>query len=166
MERVRMILVVLINFFNVFLSGSLAQNSPKDYLAVHNAARQNVGVRLLRWDPHLEEEAHHFLNKHKVDCMMGVPLAYVSIGRNIALKLGANKSFSGFDAVKTWVAQKIYYNHKSNSCVGGECGGYTQVVWETTTHVGCARVLCNNNAGTIVCCAYLPPGNIPAVRPY
>ncbi|MED6216337.1 hypothetical protein PIB30_006981 [Stylosanthes scabra] len=165
METVQKILVVLINILSVIPLGSLAQNSPEDYLAVHNAERENVGVWPLKWDPYLEEQAQHFLDKHKQDCMKGVALAHVSIGRNIALKKGS-KSFTGFDAVKTWVAQKKYYNHISNSCVGGECRGYTQVVWETTTVVGCARVICDNFAGTIVCCDYEPPGNIPALRPY
>ncbi|MED6216342.1 hypothetical protein PIB30_006986 [Stylosanthes scabra] len=165
MERVLKILVVLISFLSVFPLGSLAQNRPEDYLAIHNAARKNVGVWPLKWDPNLVEQAQHFLNKHKVDCMKGVPLAHVSIGRNIALKRGS-KSFTGFDAVKMWVIQGKHYDHISNSCVGGECRGYTQVVWKTTTHVGCARVTCDNDAGTIVCCDYEPPGNILGLRPY
>ncbi|MED6138222.1 hypothetical protein PIB30_072209 [Stylosanthes scabra] len=166
MERVLKNLVVLISFLSVlFPLGSLSQNRPEDYLAAHNAARKNVGVLSLKWNPDLKEQAQHFLNKHKVDCMKEVPLAHVSIGGTIALKKGS-KSFTGFDAAKTWVVQGKHYNHISNSCVGGECRGYTQVVWKTTTHVGCARVTCDNDAGTIVCCDYEPPGNISALRPY
>ncbi|KAE8008200.1 hypothetical protein FH972_004737 [Carpinus fangiana] len=33
---------------------------------------------------------------------------------------------SAADAVKAWVAEKPYYDHASNKCVGGECGHYTQ----------------------------------------
>ncbi|KAL1301085.1 hypothetical protein HN51_045713 [Arachis hypogaea] len=168
MKRLLKILVVLLKLLSVAPLSLLAQNLPRDYLEIHNNARASVGVGPLKWEPMLEMEAYEFLHQHiVVFCSKEVPVArYVSMGHNIARELGS-KNFSGIDAVRTWVAQKKNYNHTSNSCVGGECRGYTQVVWKTTTHVGCARVMCDNkNAGIVVSCVYFPPGNIPALRPY
>jgi pathogenesis-related protein 1 len=49
--------------------------------------------------------------------------------------------------------------------VGKSCGHYTQVVWRTSTKIGCARVVCNNGA-TIISCNYSPHGNFNRQSPY
>ncbi|KAK9988777.1 hypothetical protein SO802_029016 [Lithocarpus litseifolius] len=64
-----------------------------------------------------------------------------------------------------WVAEKPKYDYNSNSCVGGECHHYTQVVWSNSVRLGCAKVRCNNGA-TIISCNYDPPGNYVNQRPY
>ena len=53
------------------------------------------------------------------------------------------------------------YNHATNTCSapsGQSCGHYTQVVWRASTAIGCARVVCSNNAGVFIICNYYPPG--------
>ncbi|KDO37905.1 hypothetical protein CISIN_1g039461mg, partial [Citrus sinensis] len=73
---------------------------------------------------------------------------------------------TGTAAVKLWVDERPKYNYNSNTCVGGECRHYTQVVWRNSVRLGCARVKCNNNRGTFVICSYDPPGNVAGKRPY
>ncbi|QHO15016.1 STS14 protein [Arachis hypogaea] len=70
-------------------------------------------------------------------------------------------------ALVGWVAEKKYYDHKSNLCIGGDCECYIQVVWRDTTHVGCGRVKCDKcqMRCTLVVCLYSPPGN-DGERPY
>jgi len=55
----------------------------------------------------------------------------------------------------------------------GNCGHYTQIIWEGTTKVGCAYADCNKNSYakkmTHLVCRYDPPGNLitrPRTRPY
>lgn len=46
-----------------------------------------------------------------------------------------------------------------------ETGHFTQLVWQSTTSVGCGAVLCDNDAtggvhGWYLVCEYYPPGNV------
>ena len=142
---------------------SHAQNTPQDYLTAHNAARAEVGVQPMTWDKKLANYASQYVSEKLIgDCNLehsGGPY-----GENLAA--GGVADFDGADAVKMWVSEKPYYNYDSNSCVGGECGHYTQVVWNTSVNVGCARVLCKNGEWWIVSCNYDPPGNYFGERPY
>jgi hypothetical protein len=94
------------------------------------------------------------------------------LGENIAS--GApTQSIS--DAVASWVNEKPNYDHATNSCTSGqECGHYTQVVWSSTTQVGCAQVHCTTNSPfgssfpewDYSVCDYNPPGNLCGEPPY
>ncbi|XLS69439.1 hypothetical protein HN51_020462 [Arachis hypogaea] len=64
-----------------------------------------------------------------------------------------------------WVKQKFKYDRGTNKCVGGDCRSYTQIIWKHSKRLGCARIKCDNNIGTLVRCNYDPPGNIPGKRP-
>ncbi|CAA7393772.1 unnamed protein product [Spirodela intermedia] len=82
------------------------------------------------------------------------------------LFLGRSTSVTGTVAVQAWVGEKQYYNYVSNTCATGKvCSHYTQVVWNVSINLGCARVTCNSGS-VIVICNYDPPGNFPGVRPY
>jgi pathogenesis-related protein 1 len=79
----------------------------------------------------------------------------------------AGGDWSAADAVGSWLGEKQYYDHDTNSCAEGQmCGHYTQVVWRATTAVGCARVVCDNSAGVFIVCSYNPPGNVVGQSPY
>ena len=54
----------------------------------------------------------------------------------------------------------------SNECSGGECRGYTQLVWSDTTEVGCGSAICQDSKAQVWVCQYLPQGNIIGTRPY
>nr|CAN74707.1 hypothetical protein VITISV_036361 [Vitis vinifera] len=77
------------------------------------------------WDKKLANYASQYVSEKLIgDCNLehsGGPY-----GENLAA--GGATDFDGADAVKMWVSEKPYYNYDSNSCVGGECGHYTQVV--------------------------------------
>ncbi|KAJ9705385.1 hypothetical protein PVL29_003437 [Vitis rotundifolia] len=118
-----------------------AQNSPQDYLNAHNTARAQVGVGPMSWDNTLAAYAQNY---------------------NLAW---GSPSLTGTDAVNMWVGEKSNYDHNSNSCVGGQCGHYTQVVWSKSVRLGCARVQCNKG-GWFVTCNYDPRGNYIGQRPY
>ncbi|CAK7330283.1 unnamed protein product [Dovyalis caffra] len=143
----------------VIIPISQAQNSKKDFLIAHNIARAQVGVGPLRWSKNLTARASSHVEPLKGVCQ----LAFVDDGYHYGYNLAAIDlvDFAAIDAVKLWVDKKAYYNYKTNSCVGGEqdCKTYTQVVWRNSLHLGCAKVRCDNG-GTLVGCAYDPPGNV------
>ncbi|XP_045815211.1 basic form of pathogenesis-related protein 1-like [Trifolium pratense] len=138
-----------------------AQNSPSDYVNAHNAARSQVGVPNIVWDNTVAEFAQNYANKRK-DCQLIHSGGGGRYGENLA---GSSGDLSGTNAVKLWVDEKRNYNHGSNSCVGGECLHYTQVVWKNSKRLGCAKVRCNNG-GTFITCNYDPPGNYIGQSPY
>ncbi|XP_025670691.2 pathogenesis-related leaf protein 6-like [Arachis hypogaea] len=140
-------------------------SSPEFYLKYHNAIREHVGSPALKWDREIEKHARNFVNAHSVDCLAKKPSISSGIGWNIARSWG-NYTFVGGEALVQWALQHENYDHVTNSCVGGECHAFTQLVWKQSTRLGCARVTCHNHSGTLVRCNYEPPGNIPGQRPY
>ncbi|KEH37178.1 hypothetical protein MtrunA17_Chr2g0295371 [Medicago truncatula] len=141
---------------------SYAQNSPQDYLKIHNKARSDVGVGPISWDAKVASYAETYVNKLKANCKMVHSKG--PYGENLAWSSG---DMTGTAAVTMWIGEKKYYNYNSNSCaVGYQCGHYTQVVWRDSVRVGCAKVKCNDGRSTIISCNYDPPGNYIGQRPF
>jgi hypothetical protein len=91
---------------------SQAQNSPQDYLEVHNQARDEVGVGPLYWDHNLEAYAQNYANKRIKDCELEHSMG--PYGENLAEGYG---EVNGTDSVKFWLSEKPNYDYHSNSCV-------------------------------------------------
>ncbi|CAK8530396.1 unnamed protein product [Lathyrus sativus] len=147
----------------IFIVGNYvahAQNSQTDFVNAHNAARSQVGVSNIVWDNNVAAYAQNYANQRK-DCQL--VHSGGRYGENIAKSFGGD--LSGTDAVKLWVSEKPNYDYNSNTCVGGECRHYTQVVWRNSIRLGCGKVKCDNG-GTFVTCSYDPPGNYANQRPY
>ncbi|XP_031131491.1 pathogenesis-related protein 1C-like [Ipomoea triloba] len=143
-----------------------AQNSEKEYLDAHNAARAAVGVPPLKWDKEVAAFAQSYAKERSGDCKL-IHSGNRRYGENLAWGNGA--FVTGAFAVGLWVDEKKYYNYTTNYCnapPGKECGHYTQVVWRNSATVGCDRVQCSNNTGYFVTCNYYPPGNYFGQRPY
>ncbi|XP_049408520.1 pathogenesis-related leaf protein 4-like [Solanum stenotomum] len=136
-----------------------AQNSPQDYLAVHNDARAQVGVGPMSWDAGLASRAQNYANSRTGDCN----LIHSGAGENLAKGSG---DFTGRAAVELWVGEKPNYNYGTNQCASGQvCGHYTQVVWRNSVRLGCGRARCNNG-WWFISCNYDPVGNYVGQRPY
>ncbi|MED6110816.1 hypothetical protein PIB30_046294 [Stylosanthes scabra] len=168
MENSLKIWTMIISFVNVVPLLLIAQNSPNDYLKAHNDARKEVGVKPLEWDPQLASHAGEFVEKHIADCITGlIDVAFPgTYGQNAAYN---SVSETGTEAVAAWVQQKYNYDYKSNSCVDGttSCHCYTQIVRDTVTLLGCARVECRNYGGTLTTCLYYPEDAVlNQQRPY
>ncbi|KAE9595037.1 hypothetical protein Lal_00041372 [Lupinus albus] len=150
--------LVLVNIVGLV---AYAQDSQEDYLNGQNAVRSEVNVPNLVWNDTVAAFAQNYANERK-DCQLEHSDGGGNYGENIAMSTG---EMFGTDAVSMWVGEKPNYDVNSNSCVGGECLHYTQVVWRTTTSIGCAKVRCDNG-GTFITCNYYPPGNYMGDRPY
>ncbi|KAJ1287630.1 hypothetical protein BS78_02G025200 [Paspalum vaginatum] len=140
-----------------------AQDSAQDYVDLHNAARADVGVDPVSWDDTVAAYAANYAAEGQGIC------AHQHSGGQYGENLywGSSASASASAAVDYWVAESEYYDHDTNSCRSGqECRHYTQVVWSSTTSIGCASVDCNNNSEVVIICSYNPPGNIDGESPY
>jgi len=64
------------------------------------------------------------------------------------------------EVVQAWYDEIADYDYETNSCQEGKmCGHFTQVVWNTTTEVGCAAFACDDRSQVWVC-EYAPAGNV------
>ncbi len=73
-------------------------------------------------------------------------------------------------AVTWWDSEQQYYDYDTNTCAADQtCGHFTQLVWSTTTQVGCGQAVRTAAYGTqfvVWVCNYAPAGNIIGERPY
>nr|AHE81264.1 pathogenesis-related protein 1-21 [Triticum aestivum] len=145
------------------VAGVSAQNTPQDFVNLHNRARAADGVGAVTWDNSVARSAQDYANKRAADCRLqhsGGPF-----GENIFW--GSGQSWTAANAVKSWVDEKRNYHLNTNTCDAGKvCGHYTQVVWRKSTRIGCARVVCAGNRGVFIICNYNPPGNFNGDRPF
>jgi hypothetical protein len=97
------------------------------------------------------------------------------VGENLYAQTGT--AGTPTNAVNLWSAEAQNYNWLTNTCAAGQdCSHYTQIVWASTTSVGCALQVCPAGVGTpppgfpgdwtFIVCNYSPPGNIVGQRPY
>lgn len=142
--------------------------------ALHNQVRATVDVPPLTWDPELAQIAQSWADQcidqeqptGLIDHNPGRNDAYPDyVGENI---YGTSQAATPQDAVSSWASEAQYYDHDSNTCASAlGCGHYTQIVWRTTTKLGCGISSCPGLAfGNAIVCNYAPGGNIGGQRPY
>ncbi len=142
-----------------------------------NQARAAVGDSPLAWDPIAAEVAQNYAAQCTFAHNANASSQYAALGgtgglgENIAAGAPTETPQA---AAASWVAEEQYYDHATNSCATGQvCGHYTQIVWSTTTGVGCAHVSCTTNSPfpgypdwDLSVCDFNPPGNSPGQAPY
>ncbi|KAG0565494.1 hypothetical protein KC19_8G194600 [Ceratodon purpureus] len=145
------------------LSVAYAQDEA-EWLAAHNAARSDVSVDPLVWNASAAAYALNWVETQtaRADCPVLEHSPDSIYGENIAYAPSSNSSPTTV-VTNVWVAEKKLWDYNTKTCTGAswkECGHFTQVVWNTTTSVGCASAACVANANfTYYVCEYYPPGN-------
>ncbi|GLJ27182.1 hypothetical protein SUGI_0532870 [Cryptomeria japonica] len=157
---VLMLMVVgLLGSVEVSLTSSVTM---KQFLEPQNKARQAVGVPPLTWNSTVAAYARNYARQRRNDCLLqhseGSPY-----GENIFW--GEGPKWTPLQAVNAWIDERKWYIHANNTCTGPDCTHYTQIVWATTTSVGCSIIKCKSR-NTWVICSYDPPGNYIGDRPY
>jgi pathogenesis-related protein 1 len=149
----------------------------KAIVAAHNKWRAEVGVGKLSYSPALEASAQAWADNLKKTnhCQMRHSAPEGRYGENL-FWAGAVKWSDGRrelqrvppeTPVDSWGAEKRNYDYANNSCKPGKvCGHYTQVVWKTSTQVGCAYAVCEDSLDQVWVCQYQPAGNIVGRKPY
>jgi len=166
------------------------KSSAQDYkieairmLEEHNLLRTAVGVPKLRWSDSLAGEAAAWANKLKKSggniqhsrTNLGENLYWASAVKKATNKHGGNWKWTSTpqpiteqDVVTSWASERQWYSRSRNTCnapPGKTCSHYTQIVWENTMEVGCAKAVCRDNSQVWVC-NYAPTGNVVGQRPY
>jgi pathogenesis-related protein 1 len=169
----------------LFLAGCLATTTvvqaleldSNEILAAHNRWRTSVGVPPLKysielarasqtWADHLKQDNHCQMKHSDPSVHYGENLYWSSAviwsdGKRDVKQMKAKK------VVDDWAGERADYNYASNHCAPGKvCGHYTQVIWRTTTTVGCAIAVCDDTRDQVWVCRYQPPGNWVGEKPY
>ena len=133
--------------------GAMAQ-----ILGVHNAERLAVGVPPLRWDDRLAATAQHCAQR------LAASRQFRHCGSGENLWMGTAGRFSPTQMAELWAAERRDFQpgtfpKVSRSGNWQAVGHYTQMVWRTTTTLGCAAATGADGLTRLVC-HYAPPGNI------
>jgi len=143
---------------------ALDNEEKKLVIDTHNFWRKDVGVQEeLQWSDDLAKVAAKWaIELKKKDC--GFEHSPDNpYGEN--LFKGTVGFFDAKQVVDAWAGEKAFYNYNKNKCKPGEmCGHYTQIIWQSTQHVGCAKIECDGFE--IWVCEYDPPGNWVGQKPY
>ncbi|MEO6225258.1 MAG: CAP domain-containing protein [Sphingomicrobium sp.] len=140
-----------------------AAQFPGRILAAHNAARAQVGAPPLVWDNDLGTAAGQYAQQM---ALTGVfehsnRAARRGIGEN--LWMGSHNAYGVETMVGGWVGERRYFMpgiFPNNSSNGNwiSVAHYTQLIWPTTTRIGCA--VASNGRTDYLVCRYATAGNI------
>lgn len=158
-----LLLVVFISN-NAFAQTPLSKADKEVILERHNYWRADVGVSpKMIWSEEMAELAADWARTlAKKNCGF-FHRPKNSYGEN--LFKGTSGYYGAKEVVDAWASEKQDYNYNRNTCKTGKmCGHYTQIVWENTTSVGCAKITCDGE--DIWVCNYDPPGNWVGEKPY
>ena len=148
-------------------------------LAINNRERALVGVPPLTWNNTLAADAQVYVDYLAATGQFHHPTAeWVAAhptgpeGENLAAQFGGgplNGTQLG-NFAEGWVSEKPLYHGQpiAASLAPGEktFGHYSQMVWKSTTSVGCASAYNSATQYTVVSCRYSPPGNYIGQTPF
>jgi len=142
----------------------LSQEEINIIVETHNYWRADVGVsETLVWSEEMAKLAADWAKQLKKKNCGFEHRPNNNYGEN--LFMGTSGYYGPKDVVDSWASEKADYNYARNKCKSGKiCGHYTQIVWETTQKVGCAKIDCGGY--DIWVCNYAPPGNWVGEKPY
>ncbi|MBJ7609537.1 MAG: SCP-like extracellular [Candidatus Dormibacteraeota bacterium] len=131
------------------------------FLDAHNAWRTKVNEPPLTWDAGLASLAQDWSSQmaqsgnfdHRPNN---------NEGENIFAGTG---TYAPKDVVDAWGNENANFHVDTNTCDPNTmCGHYTQIVWASTTKVGCGSA--TGGDGTVYwTCNYDPPGNVSGIGP-
>jgi len=115
----------------------------------HNLHRCMHGMQPLRWSNDLAFQAQSWADQGNL-----VP-STEAVGEN--LLIGTN--ITGILAAENWYNEVKETNNGVVQTFDAKTGHYTQMIWNSTTQVGCGKQTLSPR--TFWVCRYLPEGNIP-----
>jgi pathogenesis-related protein 1 len=159
------------------LSAQALDLNKDEMVAAHNRWRKTVGAPPLTYSAELAKSAQAWANhlKQSNQCKMQHSKPDGNYGENLywasAIEWSNGRreqqTITPQQVVDSWGNERADYNYKTNTCTKGKmCGHYTQVVWKSTTTVGCAMAVCKDSREQVWVCRYQPPGNWVGQKPY
>jgi hypothetical protein len=146
-----------------FSRSSLASQFPARVLAVHQAERARVSAPMLVWDDNLGNGAAIYAAQMAITNRFehSQPKLRPGVGEN--LWMGTRGSFTPEQMVRAWASEQRkfvpgIFPNVARTGRWSDVGHYTQMIWPTTTRLGCA--LASNGRTDYLVCRYSSPGNI------
>ena len=141
---------------------SFAAQFPARILAAHNLTRAQAGLPPLAWDPVLGSSAAAYARQMAFTNRFqhSDRRARRGVGEN--LWMGTRGAYHPEQMVGQWASERRWFapGYFPNVSRRGwaAVAHYTQIIWPTTTRVGCA--LASNARADFLVCHYAPAGNI------
>ena len=148
-------------------SAAPQMNVPQRLLAMHNVERARWRLPLLQWDPALATSAAAYgptlVRMGRLEHSPGT----IRPGQGENLWMGTRGAFSPEQMVGGWLSERSDFRPGvfpavSRSGNWFNVGHYSQILWPTTTRVGCA--IQSSRPWDFLICRYSPPGNIDGRR--
>ncbi|KXN92984.1 Cell wall protein PRY3 [Leucoagaricus sp. SymC.cos] len=144
---------------NVTQSTLFADQFSDDVLSLHNSNRVHYGASALSYDNNLASGAASYAGQ----CNWGHSFSGGNYGENLFASGGSGGIIQG--AVGLWMDEASRYDY-NNPGFSEATGHFTQVVWKSTTTLGCGTHVCNTGSPfglgdwTYTVCRYTPAGNV------
>ncbi|XP_061242694.1 C-type lectin domain family 18 member C-like isoform X1 [Bos javanicus] len=136
-------------------------------VSLHNRLRSRVhppaaNMQRMDWSDSLawQAQARAALCGAPAPSPASVPRAARHVGWNAQLLPAGSATF--VHVVGLWFSEGRQYSHAAAECApNATCARYTQLVWATSSQLGCGRHLCSGAQGELEAfvCAYSPGGN-------
>ncbi|XP_054390099.1 C-type lectin domain family 18 member A isoform X3 [Pongo abelii] len=146
------------------MAGALNRKESFLLLSLHNRLRSWVqppaaDMRRLDWSDSLAQlaQARAALCGTPAPGLESAPWRTPQVGWNMQLLPAGSASF--VEVVSLWFAEGQRYSHAAGECApNANCTHYTQLVWATSSQLGCGRHLCSAGQAAIEAfvCAYSP----------
>ena len=139
-------------------------NLPQKLLALHNQARAEVGAPPLVWDDSLASSAAAYgPDLARIGRLVHSPRE-MRPGQRENLAMAWTETTTAEELVGLWTDEKRQltpglFPAVSRTGQWKDVTHYTQMVWKSTTHVGCA-VHSDQRGWSYLICRYSPPGNV------
>ena len=137
-----------------------ANRDLRTILNVHNGLRAEVRSPPLRWNPALADRAQQYANSLAATGTVEHASRAGRENERENIVVGPRSGISPVQMVQIWVNERRFFRPGTfpNVCTGdwSQCGHYTQMIWPTTTDVGCGYAKGRFDAFV---CRYSPPGN-------
>jgi uncharacterized protein YkwD len=135
----------------------------------HDYWRYRVGVPLASWNSSIATNAQEYADTcpsgHSSQSSRQNVAGFSYLGENIYFH--SSSSADPVGAVDSWASERADYDYGTpTGGSGAMVGHYTQIVWESSTAIGCGVARCSGGWGTIVVCQYGPGGNYGGQAPY
>lgn len=132
-------------------SSSGSSDFASQILEAHNNKRSlHKDTPSLSWSDELASYAQDYADKY--DCSGTLTHSGGKYGENLAVGYDATGS------VDAWYNEIDSYDY-SNPTFSSSTGHFTQVVWKSSTELGCGIKKCGSYWGSYVICSYNPAGN-------
>lgn len=134
-----------------------------ELLAAHNKYRAGQGLSPLRWSDALAASAQRW-----ADHLASIGrLEHSGSGQNLAMAASGSQSLT--QLVDLWGSERVYFRNGSFPAISTtgnwlNVGHYTQIVWRSTSEVGCG--FGRRNGNDVLVCNYNPPGNVMGERAF